>query len=199
MNSSETPQLVFINQRFHGPPDSGNGGYSCAMIGRFIDGPVAVRLRIPPPLDAPMEVRENEGLVELYHKGELVASGRSANVEFDIPKPPGFAQAQAASDRYRGFVNHFYPGCFVCGPERDHGDGLRIFAGPVEQGTGPEGMVAAAWIPDETLRDSSGFVAPEYIWAALDCPGGTIYVVVNTDKFYPNTVRIRYIGVVRHV
>lgn len=141
------------------------------MIGQFIDGPAAVRLRIPPPLDTPMEVREHGGVVELYHKGELVASGRPANVELDIPRPPGFAQAQAASDRYRGFVNHFYPGCFVCGPERERGDGLRIFAGPVEQGNGPEGMVAAAWIPDETLLNSSGFVAPEYIWAALDCPG----------------------------
>ena len=171
MTFSETPQSVFINPRFRGPPGSGNGGYSCAMIGRFIDGPAAVRLRIPPPLDTPMEVRVHEGLVELYHEGELVASGRSANVDLDIPRPPGFEEAQAASDRFRGFVNHYYPGCFVCGPEREHGDGLRIFAGPVEQGTGPEGMVAASWIPDETLLGSSGLVAPEYVWAALDCPG----------------------------
>ena len=100
-----------------------------------------------------------------------MASGRPVSVELDIPRPPDFAGAQAASARYRGFVAHFYPGCFVCGPERDPGDGLRIFAGPVDEGSGPDGMVAAAWIPDETLADSSGFVAPEYIWAALDCPG----------------------------
>lgn len=171
MNFTEASQLIVIKQRFRGPPGSGNGGYSCAMIGRYIDGPAAVRLHTPPPLDATMDVRENGGQVELYHKDELVASGRPTQVEFDVPKPPGFAQAQSASDRYRGFVSHFYPGCFVCGPEREHGDGLRIFAGPVEKGTGPDGMVAAAWVPDETLRDSTGFVAPEYIWAALDCPG----------------------------
>lgn len=100
-----------------------------------------------------------------------MASARSATVELDTPEPPGFSDAQAASARYRGFVNHFYPDCFVCGPQRKHGDGLRIFAGPVEEGTGPEGMVAAAWIPDATLVDSSGFVAPEFVWAALDCPG----------------------------
>ena len=164
-------QTVIINRRFQGPPSSGNGGYSCAMIGRFIDGPVAVRLRIPPPLDTPLEVRTIDGLVELYSRNELVASGRSTTVELDIPQPPDFAGAQAASGRYRGFVDHFYPGCFVCGPERDEGDGLRIFAGPVKQGSGPQGMVAAAWIPDETLKDSSGLVAPEYLWAALDCPG----------------------------
>jgi len=145
------------------------------MIGRFIDGPAAVRLRIPPPLDTPLEVRTSDGLVELFYRDEgqdkLVASGRPTTLELDIPRPPDFAAAQSASARYRGFVNHFYPGCFVCGPQREHADGLRIFAGPVEQGSGPEGMVAADWIPDETLGDSSGFVAPEFLWAALDCPG----------------------------
>ena len=141
------------------------------MIAQFISGPAAVRLHVPPLLDTPLEVCEKAGRIELYCKDELVASGRAATVELDVPQPPDFTRAQAASDRYRGFVNHFYPGCFVCGPAREHGDGLRIFAGPVEQGTGPEGMVAAAWIPDESLMDSSGSVAPEYIWAALDCPG----------------------------
>jgi len=168
---AELPQTVFIHRRFHGPPDSGNGGYSCALIGKLIAGPAAVRLRIPPPLDTPLEVRKKDGQLELYSKDELVASGRPTALDIDVPEAPGFEQAQAASARYRGFKSHFYPGCFVCGTERKHGDGLRIFAGPVEHGSGPEGMVAAAWIPDETLTDSSGFVASEYIWAALDCPG----------------------------
>ena len=164
-------ETIIIDHRFHGPPASGNGGYSCAQLGRYIDGPAAVRLRIPPPLDTPMEVCKKAAAVELYHGDELVASARPATVDIDIPEPPGFAGARAASDRYRGFVSHFYPGCFVCGPEREPGDGLRIFAGPVEAGAGPAGMVAAAWIPDASLLDSSGFVAPEYIWASLDCPG----------------------------
>lgn len=167
----KTKQTVLIKNRFQGPPDSGNGGYSCALIGKLIDGPSAVRLRVPPPLDTPLEVRKKDGAVELYFQDQLVASGHPADLDLEVPKPPRFEQAQAASARYRGFGSHFYPGCFVCGPEREHGDGLRIFAGPVEGGTGPDGMVAVAWIPDETLTDSSGFVASEYIWAALDCPG----------------------------
>jgi hypothetical protein len=162
---------VIIDQRFHGPPDSGNGGYSCALIAKLIDGPAAVRLRVPPPLDTPLEVREQNGVIELYHEDELVASGRPTVVELDVPEPPDFEGAQAASARYRGFESHFYPGCFVCGPERGHGDGLRIFAGPVKEGAGPDNMVTAAWIPDDSLMDSSGFIATEFIWAALDCPG----------------------------
>lgn len=164
-------ETVTINGRFHGPPGSGNGGYSCGLVARLFDGPAAVRLRIPPPLDTPMDVRRTEVGVEVFHHDELVVSGKPTNVDIDIPEPPDFAGAQAASRRYRGFQSHFYPGCFVCGPEREHGDGLRIFAGPVEPSGGPEGMVAAAWIPDSSLTDSSGYVASEFLWSVLDCPG----------------------------
>lgn len=118
-----------------------------------------------------MEVRKTETGVELFHNDELVASAWPATVDIEIPEPPEFAAAQAASRRYRGFDSHFYPGCFVCGPQRDHGDGLRVFAGPVEHAGGPGGMVAADWVPDDSLTDSSGFVASEYLWAVLDCPG----------------------------
>lgn len=175
MACSDLTVPVIIDRRFHGPLASGNGGYSCAMAGRFIAGPAAVRLHIPPPLDTPLGVRWKNGEVMLVYRAGgdeiTVASARPASLDLVIPQAPDFATAQAASSRYRGFVRHFYPGCFVCGPEREQGDGLRIFAGPLATGSGPEGMVAAAWIPDESLVDASGCVAPEFIWAALDCPG----------------------------
>lgn len=167
----KTTDPVIIDQRYHGPPDSGNGGYSCGIVGRYIDGAAAVRLRIPPPLDVPMEIRKKDDGVELFYNDELVATGRPVTVDIEIPEPPDFAAAQAASRRYRGFDSHFYPGCFVCGPDRKHGDGLRIFAGPVEAGLGPDGMVAAAWIPDDSVVDAAGMVSTEYLWAVLDCPG----------------------------
>ena len=32
-------------------------------------------------------------------------------------------------------------------------------------------MVAAPWVPDASLGHDDGKVAPEFMWAALDCPG----------------------------
>jgi len=168
MKASES---LIIDSRFNGPPESGNGGYSCGSLGKLIGASAVVRLSIPPPLDTPMQVRTTTDGVALFHKNEMVASAKAAVVDIDIPVPPDFIGAEAASLRYRGFDAHFYPACFVCGPERVHGDGLRVFAGPVEGKGGPEHMVAGTWIPDSSLLDESGKVAPEYIWSVLDCPG----------------------------
>ncbi|MEM7282365.1 MAG: hypothetical protein AAF438_12140, partial [Pseudomonadota bacterium] len=75
---------------------------------------------------------------------------------------------ERAAEGYVGFHHHNFPECFVCGPERGDDDGLRIFPGAVPSGK----AVAAPWIPSESLTDSaSGTVAPEFVWAALDCPG----------------------------
>ena len=56
----------------------------------------------------------------------------------------------------------------MCGPDRSPGDGLRIFPGALEGGGV---LLAATWTPDASLADASGIVGPEFIWAALDCPG----------------------------
>ena len=81
---------VIINGRFHGPPGSGNGGYSCGIVGKMIDGPAAVRLHSPPPLDVPMEVRFTEGGVELYDNDKRVVSARPATVDIEVPQAPDF-------------------------------------------------------------------------------------------------------------
>jgi hypothetical protein len=38
-------------------------------------------------------------------------------------------------------------------------------------------LVAAPWIPDDTLSDGGGAVRPEFLWAALDCPSGWAAIV----------------------
>jgi len=162
-----TSEIIRIDRRFRGPPESGNGGYVCGRVARFIDRPTVVRLRIPPPLETDLQVHHADDGIEVYDGETVVAEARPTTVDLDPPAPPSFEEAEEAARSYRGFEHHTFPTCFVCGPERNQGDGLRIFAGPVK---GRE-LVAAPWTPNESVGDGTGRVAPEFLWAALDCPG----------------------------
>ena len=164
--SRTLPRTIRIERRFCGPPDSGNGGYVCGRLARYVSGSSLVRLEGPPPLDADMQVTESGSSFELAQGATVVARARPAVMSLDIPVAPTLAEAEAASRSYRGFRSHPFPGCFVCGPERTAGDGLRIFAGPLRNG-----VVACTWVPDASLGDGKGRVRTEFVWSALDCPG----------------------------
>lgn len=164
--SRTLPRTFRIERRFCGQPDSGHGGYVCGRLARYVAGSSLVRLEGPPPLDAEILVKESGSSMELIQGATVVARARPAVMSLDIPAAPSFAEAEAASRSYRGFRAHPFPGCFVCGPERAAGDGLRIFAGPLRSG-----VVACTWVPDAALGDAKGRVLTEFIWSALDCPG----------------------------
>lgn len=159
---------IVIERRFRGPPDSANGGYACGVVAGRMGRDAKVRLHRPPPLDRRLVLRVADAERALLADGDVVvAEGRA--VQLDAPPLPAavpFAVAAAASERYRWFDVHPFPGCFVCGPDRRAGDGLRIFPGAVPGST----TVAAAWVPDVSVCDASGHVRPEVVWAALDCP-----------------------------
>ncbi len=160
---------VIIDRRFCGPPDSANGGYACGIVGGLIGGTAEVTLLRPPPIGRPLEiVRLEGGGVNLRDGETILAEGVSASVEIDVPVPVSFAEARQAANSYAWFHGHPFPTCFVCGPDRSEGDGLRIFPGPV---TGRD-IVAAPWTPHTSLGDKDGRVPPEIVWAALDCPSG---------------------------
>ena len=160
-----------IDPRFRGPPDSGHGGYTCSLLGERIEGPAEVSLRLPPPLGRPLSVElRDDRTLALTDGDALVAYGEATDVDLSAPEPVSFGQAEEAARGFFAFHSeHPFPGCFVCGPERAPGDGLRIFAGPVH---GRPDVFAAPWIPDESLADGDGLVRPEFIWSALDCPSG---------------------------
>lgn len=152
--------------RFNGPPDSGNGGYTCglaAVVTRVPDPEVT--LRRPPPLDVPLRVEGGD----VYDGEHLVAAVASA-AAVETPEPPafpGYDAARAAEEAYAGLRDHPFPTCYVCGPRRDAGDGLRIFPGPLD-----DGYVAATWTPPADFADPTlGGIQHQYVWAALDCPG----------------------------
>lgn len=155
-----------IPRRFNGPPTTGHGGYSCGVAAATVDGPVAVSLRAPPTLDTPFHVRETATGARVLHGETVVADVErlDSELELEVPQPPSYEQARSAE---RDDVpNHPFPTCFGCGPEREPGDGLRVFPGPVD-GTD---LFAATWTPDASLPSSDGALTGELVWAALDCP-----------------------------
>ncbi|MCJ7726170.1 MAG: hypothetical protein MUP76_07270, partial [Acidimicrobiia bacterium] len=155
-----------IARRFRGPEQSGNGGYTCGMVARFLIGDAEVTLRRPPPLDRPLEVHDVAGGVEVFDGDDLIAEGRTTAFAVDLPDPPSIAEAEDARERYGGYRNHAFPACFVCGTDRAD-DGLMIHPGQVEGAD----VWAAAFTPDPSLPARNGILEPEMIWAALDCPG----------------------------
>ena len=164
---------VTVAPRFCGPPGCANGGYLAGLLARHAGATVSVRLERPVPVDMPLELRAGEqGALELHAPGQRLARAEPAKLTLEVPPAPDYLAALEASRRYIGFHGHFYPGCFVCGPERLRGDGLRIFAGSAGQ------QVAAPWVPDETVGEADGKVAPEFMMAALDCPG---YFAARSD------------------
>ena len=167
-------QDIIIESRFCGPPGTGNGGYVCGRVAEFINGPAEVTLRRPTPLDTPLTLEWAGNKVRLLDDSGIIADAHPKEVIAKSPYRLTFNEAQEAMLHYTGFREHLYPGCFVCGTNRSDGDGLRIFAGSVP---GKE-CVAAPWIPHHSLSASSGIVKPEFLWAALDCPG---YFAVNRD------------------
>jgi hypothetical protein len=161
-------QVVF-DRRFRGPPESANGGYAAGVAARLLGRPASVRLRLPPPLDKPLRPeRDDDRLLILDGDAPVIEATAAADLEIEVPEPVGIDEARRASERYGGFTTHPFPTCFVCGPERDDGDGLRVFPSPID---GRE-ILAAPWTPTAEFADESGRVRPEFVWAALDCPGG---------------------------
>jgi hypothetical protein len=175
---------VVVPSRFNGPPASGQGGYSAGALAAHLDGPTAVSLRRPVPLDVELEVRVERGqagrrgdaervggadhvAARAYDgAGELVAEALAATplARWDGP-PVTIEAARSAAAHFTPPADGAFDHCFVCGRARD--DGFGIFPGPVD-GTG---LFAAPWTPPDWAADADGAVLPEFVWAALDCPG----------------------------
>jgi hypothetical protein len=173
-------------------------GTFAAAAGARVGGPgYQVTLRVPPPLETPLSwsdgvVRAPDGTLV----AEVLPVARDPNDDGpndDGPNDDGpngdgpngdgpddgvgpvvpaaaYLDAVGAAAAYPGFVDHPFPGCYVCGPDRAEGDGLRIFPGRLA-----DGRTAAPWTvpPDVTAAT---------MWAALDCPGG--WAVLGAGRPY---------------
>lgn len=188
---------MLVEARYNGPPGSGNGGWTAGLIaealiadalasGAVIDEPgappaVEVTLRRPPPLAVALTLRSGEVRTP---DGTLIATAEASRLD-DPPVPPvSFTEAVEASERYAGFVAHPFPTCFVCGPDRTEGDGLRLFPGRL-----PDGRTATPWIVPEDC-------SVPMVWASLDCPGGWS-VDIEARPYVLGRIAVRIAGVPR--
>jgi hypothetical protein len=172
---------VVIEKRFCGPPRSANGGYVCGLLAAHIDADAEITLLAPPPLGRRLDIVADEHGAELRDEGRTLAAGR--RVRIDVPKIPvvRFAEAQDAIRRSPYDASrHPLPTCFVCGPARVDGDGLRINPRPLPRPDCCSGMLAAPWVPNADLASEDGAVAHQFIWAVLDCPTG--YACVGAQQ-----------------
>jgi hypothetical protein len=104
-----------IGRRFCGPPGAANGGFASGSLAALLGGTVDVEvsLRRAVPLERPLGVRHDGDTLLLEDDGWLLA------------------EARAAAGRGPYYGDPLFPDCFVCGPARAPGDGLRIFPGRV--------------------------------------------------------------------
>jgi hypothetical protein len=174
---------VTVPSRFNGPAASGQGGYSSGVLAAHLDGPAAVSLRRPIPLDEELVVRVEGGDTEGAERSDEDGAAQVAARAFDasgalvteaVGAPPlapwdatpvSLKAAHRAKERFTAPGEGLFDKCFVCG--RSRADGFHLHPGPVE-GTD---LFAAPWTPPAWAADSDGVVLPEHVWAALDCPG----------------------------
>jgi hypothetical protein len=189
---------ISVTSRFNGPDGKGNGGYSCGLLAARFEGPCAVSLRRPVPLEQPLEVVAANGLgsgiagdgevpgaLHATADGELimeaVAAPELAPWSGPIVAPEA---ARDATSRFAPPASGFVDRCFVCGRERH--DGFCVFPGPVvgddvsrssnsssadDETDARDALVASTWTPPDWAADDAGEVLPEFVWATLDCPG----------------------------
>jgi hypothetical protein len=155
---------VVVASRFRGPTTSGNGGFTAGLLAEAcaVDGPVQVTLRTPPPLERPLQVHDGALL-----DGDTLVAQAEPGALTALPDGVDLAAARAAEQAYAGLVRHPFPECFVCGPAREPGDGMRLFPGPIG-----DGRTACTWTPGSE-------VGLPFVWAALDCPGAWTSDVVG--------------------
>ncbi|MDX1658705.1 MAG: hypothetical protein R3343_07790 [Nitriliruptorales bacterium] len=166
-------ETIVLERRFLGPPGSANGGYACGVTAEPIsDGPVTATLRRPPPLDRPLQRVEVGDGIELRDGEALITVAEPGQLDLELPEIvtlDAARAARAAFDVSEYAAGHPFPACFTCGPERDPGDGLRIFPGRIAR---DYPMIAWPWRPDAAFAAGDGKLPVPVIWAALDCPSG---------------------------
>ena len=150
------------------------------MLARALGRAADVTLLAPPPLERALTLEHHPAEARLLADGAPVARARPLDTALGSPPRVSYDEALAAAQLFdvQGYErDHFYPGCYVCGPARTGDDGLRIFPGSTVQ----PGVCAWPWTPRPSDLDERGTVDERVLWAALDCPSGCAWFAVDPD------------------
>lgn len=181
-------ESVEINEKYCGPPKSGNGGYVAGITAnRIANKAVVIKIKAPAPLNEALYYSSdsNKNGIKLLSKAAnlLIAEAQEdSGFYMDVPEL-NFLSLEAIGNperEYLGFHEHPFPTCFVCGPERSHEDGMRIFPAKIQDPFGFTHLHGAFWNPWKDLAGTDGRIREEIVWAALDCPGGFAVSHVDT-------------------
>ncbi len=158
------------------------------------DSAAAVTLLAPPPLATELLVRTVKGRLQLWHGEQVLATAAPDPVAPEEARSDPLlgldrAAADRAADDQAGFIGfrwHPFASCFVCGTERP--DGMRLLPTPVADRSD---LVATHWTPAAELADPDGLVRPEFVWAALDCPGGWSAMSETPEALVLSRLKVR--------
>jgi hypothetical protein len=171
---SAIERAIVVPKRFCGPPQSGNGGYTCGLLAQALPLTAAVEctIRKPIPIERSLRIETDSDRATLLDNREIVVEAVATDFEVSLPQPIPFSEAHANTETSPAFVNHPFPTCFVCGPERPDHDGLNIYPALASSQPGFANLYSATWIPSAEFADDRGGVRSEFLWAAMDCPTG---------------------------
>ena len=160
---------IVIAGRFRGPEGSANGGYFAGCVAVRAGRTVTVRLLRPPPLDTPLDAVElADGTLAIKVGDGELGEAKSATLELVLRSTRRLFRGSGSFAPLRRIQAPSLPTCFVCGTQRSRGDGM---------GSSParSRRAATSWprpgFPMRRSTGSHGKVRPEFMSAALDCPG----------------------------
>lgn len=141
------------------------------MLASLLPGACECTLRKAIPLDRDLQTEVSEESARLLSEHEVVIEAVKTQIDRAAHAAVSVSEAELAASQSPAFVNHPFPTCFTCGPQRAADDGLRIFPGRIDKNESSS-IFAAPWTPDSSLTSGGVTVRPEFVWAAMDCPTG---------------------------
>ena len=150
------PETILIARRFRGPLTSANG-YAAGMLAGHVAAPaVEVTLRLPPPLERPLDVRLDGGHAVLLDGDEIVAEAEPSVLDLDGPRV-SLEEAKAASGGTSGWATRCSGSASRAASARRATASRSMRA----RSRGRDGVHAATWQANE--------VSLPVVWAAIDC------------------------------